>query len=456
MKPIEELARDLRSGAVTSRMLIEAALERIDDSSGEGSRTFMTVWRERARAMADHVDRCELWRTTPSPLCGIPLSVKDVFDIGGEITRAGSRARESATPASADALSVQRLRSAGAILLGRTTMSEFAFSGIGLNRHYGTPTNPWDRETGRIAGGSSSGSAISVADGMCAGALATDTGGSIRTPAALCGLAGFKPTAARVPLQGVFPRSYSLDTAGPIAVTARCCAVIDAALSRCGPVVEVQTRGYELSGLRFAVIEGEPVERLSPEVAAAFSAALTLLSRGSARITSLAMPEIQSIRALNAKGGISPPEAYAIHRDLISSSPELIDPIFLARLRKGGEMRAADYIDALRSRQAIMEDARTRTRAFDAVLMPTCAIVAPPLSAVATAADFEAMSALVLRNCNLANFLDRPALTIPIHREGDAPVGLMLMGERGSDEDLLEIGTIVEEALRRQRGASLL
>lgn len=447
MKPIAQLADDLRAGAVTSRQLVEDALARIDDPAGEGSKTFMTVWRDRARDLADHIDRHQLWRRTPSPLCGIPLSVKDVFDIGGEVTRAGSIARDDEPAAQVDAEAVARLRGAGAILIGRSTMSEFAFSGIGLNHHFGTPLNPWDRSTGRIAGGSSSGSAVSVADGMCAGALASDTGGSIRAPAALCGLTGFKPTAARVPLKGVFPRSYSLDTAGPIGRSVSCCTLMDTALAALAPVPRSQAAADAVEGLRLGVIEGEPTDGLSLEVAAAFTGALSRLSRQGAQITSFAMPDIRRIRSVTSGGGISPPEAYAIHRALIESRPELIDPIFLARLRKGGEVRATDYIDALRARQEIMCDAHVATRRFDAVLMPTCPIVAPPLAAVETPDRFEAMSALVLRNCNLANFLDRPALTIPIHRSGEAPVGLMLMGERGDDANLLRRGAAVEAAL---------
>lgn len=407
----------------------------------------MTVWRARARDLADQVDRHELWRKTDSPLCGIPLSVKDLFDIGGEITRAGSIARDAETVAAEDAEAVARLRAAGAILIGRTTMSEFAFSGIGLNKHFGTPLNPWDRSTGRIAGGSSSGSAVSVADGMCAGALASDTGGSIRAPAALCGLTGFKPTAARISLNGAFPRSYSLDTVGPIARTVSCCALMDAALAGLGCELPLEAASDAVAGLRLGVVEGEPLADLSPEVASAFSRALSRLSQLGGRIASFAMPEIQRIRSVTSRGGISPPEAYAIHRELIATRPELIDPIFLARLRKGGEVRAADYIDALRARQEIIRDAQIRTRCFDAILMPTCPAIAPPIAAVQAPDQFEATSALILRNCNLANFLDRPALSVPIHQPGAAPVGIMLMGEHGDDENLLRLGAAVEAAL---------
>lgn len=446
-RTIPQLTQDLRAGVVSARQLVEQALARISDPDGEGGRTFMTVWEDRARELADYVDRHELWRNERLPLCGIPLSVKDVFDIAGEITRAGSIALEDQPPATADAEAVLRLRSAGAILIGRTTMSEFAFSGIGLNHHFGTPRNPWDREIGRIAGGSSSGSAVAVADGMCAASLASDTGGSIRAPAALCGLTGFKPTASSALLQGVFPRSYSLDTVGPIAGSVSCCAIINAALSGRGALTTPPT--LSVGGLRLGVIEGEPTDGLASDVAVAYTNALCRLSERGAGLVQLSLPEIDKIRDINSRGGISPPEAFAIHRDRIATRSELIDPIFLARLRKGEAVRAADYVDALRQRQIIMAEVRIKTRQFDAILMPTCPVVAPPIGDVQEPEAFERMSALILRNCNLANFLDRPALSIPIHPPGTAPVGLMLIGEHGQDDDLLKVGLSVEDAIAR-------
>jgi aspartyl-tRNA(Asn)/glutamyl-tRNA(Gln) amidotransferase subunit A len=444
-RTIPQLTKDLRAGVVSARQLVEEALDRIDDPAGEGARTFMTVWQDRARDLADYIDRHKLWKNERLPLCGIPMSVKDVFDVAGEITRAGSIALEDQPSAAADAEAVSRLRAAGAILIGRTTMSEFAFSGIGLNHHFGTPRNPWDRGTGRIAGGSSSGSAVAVTDGMCAASLASDTGGSIRAPAALCGLTGFKPTASPALLQGVFPRSYSLDTVGPIGRSVSCCAIINAALS--GPDATLRRPSFSVDGLRLGVVEGEPTDDLAPEVAEAHSKALSRLSALGARLVSLSLPEIEKIRAINSRGGISPPEAFAIHRDRIATRSELIDPIFLARLRKGKTVRAADYVDAQRQRKIIMAEVHNKTRQFDAILMPTCPVVAPPIAEVQEPEAFEKMSALILRNCNLANFLDRPALSIPIHPPGTAPVGLMLIGEHGRDGDLLKVGLSVEDAI---------
>lgn len=446
-KTIADLSDNLRAGAVTARQLVEEALERIDDPRGEGSRTFMTVWHDRARDLADHIDRHAVWRDERLLLCGIPISIKDAFDVAGEITRAGSVARHHEPTAKFDAEPVRRLRAAGAILIGRTTMSEFAFSGIGLNRNFGTPSNPYDRHAGRIPGGSSSGSAVAVADGMCAGSLATDTGGSIRAPAALCGISGFKPTFSPALLEGVFPRSYSLDTVGPIAKSVSCCAILNAAMSGDDRIPISYPRSKSVKGLHIGVVEGEPLEDLALEVARAYSVALSQLSEQGVRLSHFSLPEIAEIRNINARGGVSPAEAFAIHRNLVAKSPELIDPIFLARLRKGATVSASDYVDALRQRQTITEVVCTKTHRFDAIIMPTCPVVAPPIADVQTPEAFEAMSALILRNCNLANFLDRPALSIPIHLPGTAPVGLMLVGHNKCDRDLLSIGIAIQEAL---------
>src|SRR2546422_308565 len=225
-RPIAALAQELAEGKTTSRKLVEAALARIADASGEGGRVFTKVHAQGALLAADASDRLRKEGVVPSPLAGLPVSIKDLFDIAGEVTTAGSKILRDAPPATADAVAVARPRAAGAVLIGRSNMSEFAFSGIGINPHYGTPANPYDRGRRRIPGGSSSGAAVSVSDGMAAFALGTDTGGSVRIPAALCGIAGFKPTRARVPLVGAFPLSTTLDSVGPLAPTVECCATI--------------------------------------------------------------------------------------------------------------------------------------------------------------------------------------------------------------------------------------
>jgi aspartyl-tRNA(Asn)/glutamyl-tRNA(Gln) amidotransferase subunit A len=446
LKPIAELAAALRDGRTTARKLVEQALANIDDPAGEGARAFIRVWRDEARAEADRLDACGAYRQSNSLLCGIPLSVKDLFDVAGEVTLAGSASRIGQKAADEDAIVVRRLRLAGAVLIGRANMTEFAFSGIGINRKFGTPLNPWDRDARRIPGGSSSGSAVSVADGMCAGAVASDTGGSIRAPAALCGLVGFKPSRNHVPLDGVFPRSYSLDTVGPIGRTVTCCAIMDAVLSA-GAVATPGT----LQGRRIGVVGGSTTDGLAPEVARTFEAALLKLEQAGAILVDTPIPELAEIQAVSAAGGISPPEAFSIHRHLITERPDGIDPIYLARLLKGGTMLAADYVDALRARADITRRVALNTDDLSALAMPTCPVVAPRLDEVSTAGEFEAMSKRVLQNCNLANFLDRAAITTPDHADGEPPTGLMLMACNEGDEALLSLAFAAEAALMHQR-----
>src|SRR5881227_952615 len=228
---LAKLAEELESGRTTSRKLVEACLAKIADPAGEGQRAFIHVDMDAALAAADAMDGLRKVKAAPSRYAGIPVSIKDLFDIKGQVTRAGSRALDDSAPAEADAPVVARLRAAGFVVIGRTNMTEFAYSGIGINPHYGTPKGAWQRSAGHVPGGSSSGAAVSVVDGMAHAALGTDTGGSCRIPAAWNGIVGFKPTQRRVPLDGAVPLSTTLDSIGPIARTVKCCAVLDAVLA---------------------------------------------------------------------------------------------------------------------------------------------------------------------------------------------------------------------------------
>src|SRR5437588_5653525 len=248
---LASLAADLDNGRTSARKLVEGCLAKIADPAGEGVRAFIHVDKEAALGAADAMDRLRKAHAAPSPYAGIPVSIKDLFDIKGQVTRAGSRAlEEDATPAEADAPAVARLRRAGFVVIGRTNMTEFAYSGIGINPHYGTPKSVWRRDVGHVPGGSSSGAAVSVVDGMAYGGLGTDTGGSCRIPAAFNGIVGFKPTQRRVPLDGGVPLSSSLDSFGPLARTARCCAVLDAVLAN-EAIVPLLPR--PIQGMRLAV-----------------------------------------------------------------------------------------------------------------------------------------------------------------------------------------------------------
>jgi aspartyl-tRNA(Asn)/glutamyl-tRNA(Gln) amidotransferase subunit A len=227
MNTIAEAAAALASGRTTSRALVETALDRIADPAGEGARTFVRTYPTQARASADAIDALRRANRAPSPFAGIPVSLKDLLDVAGEPTPAGSVVLADAPLATAHAPVVQRLLAAGLIPVGRTNMTEFAFSGVGINPHYGTPRSPYGRQadgSGRVPGGSSSGAAVSVSDHMAFAAIGTDTGGSCRIPAAFCGVVGYKPTQRRVPRDGVLPLSTTLDSIGPLARTVACCA----------------------------------------------------------------------------------------------------------------------------------------------------------------------------------------------------------------------------------------
>ena len=277
MRTIEHHAQALAAGTTTSRALVEDSLARIADPAGEGARAFIKVHAEAARAMADAIDTLRRAGRAPGRYAGIPIGLKDLFDIAGEPTPAGSRALADAPPATANAPVVQRMLAAGFVPVGRTNMTEFAFSGLGINPHYGTPSAPWDRAAAHIPGGSSSGTAVAVADGMVAAGLGTDTGGSCRIPAAFCGIVGYKPTARRVPIDGVLPLAPSLDSVGPLAPSVACCAAIDAILAGEAPAPPAPAT---LAGLRLAVPESFALDGMDTPVSTAFDRALRVLFEG--------------------------------------------------------------------------------------------------------------------------------------------------------------------------------
>jgi aspartyl-tRNA(Asn)/glutamyl-tRNA(Gln) amidotransferase subunit A len=452
MQSLARLAADLAAGR-RSRGVVEECLARIDDPGGEGKRAFLKVHGEHALAAADYYDRLRARGAAPSCFAGIPLSIKDLFDIAGDATTAGSLALRDAQPAASDAPSVARLRAAGFIPIGRSNMTEFAFSGLGLNPHHGTPANPYDRASARIPGGSSSGAAVSITDGMAFGGLGTDTGGSCRIPAALCGIVGFKPTAHRVPTQGAFPLSTSLDSVGPLAPTVACCAALDAVLAGL-PVDDLVA--LPAAGLRLALPQTMALDSLEPAVARAFEAALAALRRAGAHVVKIALRELDELRAINAKGGLAAAESYAIHRALIAKAGKQYDPRVLVRILRGREQDAADYIDLVRARADFIRRLAAVTAPYDALVMPTAPIVAPRIADLAADDDaYRHANMLVLRNPSIANFLDRCSISIPCHRAGDAPVGLMLIGEHGADRRLLAIAAGVEQVVSPRQGGEL-
>jgi aspartyl-tRNA(Asn)/glutamyl-tRNA(Gln) amidotransferase subunit A len=441
---LSSLAHELNSGKTTSRALVEKCLERIADPAGEGARAFVKVHADQARLSADAIDHLRKHNYCASPFAGIPISIKDVFDCAGDVTTAGSRVLSDAAPAVEDAASVAALRHAGFVIMGRTHMTEFAFSGIGLNPHYDTPSSIWQRDQQRIPGGSSSGAAISVADGMAHAALGTDTGGSCRIPAAFNALVGYKPTAARISRRGAFPLSTSLDSIGPLARSVTCCAQIDAILAGDDQRI-VHPRA--LAHARIAVPRTIVFDQMDDHVGAMFERALKILRDGGAAISHIDVPEFTEIGQINAKGGFGAAESYHHHRALIEKGASLYDPRVISRILRGREQSAADYIELVLRRAEVIASYQARMESFDFCLYPSVPIIAPLKSEFERDDDYARLNLLLLRNPAFINMLDGCAISVPAHSAGTAPVGLMLSKAGGQDHALFDWALAVETAL---------
>ncbi len=453
LRPLDDWLADLDAGRTSSRALTEAALASALDGA-EGRATFTRVHAETALATAQGIDArraAGLPSAALGPLAGLPVSIKDLFDEAGQVTRAGSRVLADAPAAAADAVVVQRLRAAGAVIVGRTNMTEFAFSGLGLNPHHGTPRNPWDRGAdggrGRIPGGSSSGAAVSVTDGMAVAAVGTDTGGSVRIPSALCGLTGFKPTARRVSAEGCLPLSTSLDSIGPLATSVAGCARLDAVLAGepVRPLVARPAAGLTLALPRTLVFDG-----IDATVATAFEAARRALHAAGVRLVEVDVPEFAELAQINRQGGFAAAESWAWHAPLVARRADGYDPRVVSRIRRGEGFTAADYLElqAARVRWIGAVTQRLAEAHAAAFVMPTVPVVAPAIAALADSDEaYTAANLLILRNPTLVNFLDGCALSLPVHAPGQPPVGLMLAAPGGHDAALLAIGAGIETAL---------
>ena len=448
--PLATLSQSLDEGVVTSVSLVEDALTHVHDTSGQGSRVYTQVFESQALNAARASDLLRSAGLKRSPLEGLVISVKDLFDVSGYTTRAGSVVLADAAPAKHDAVIVNRLRAAGTIVLGSTNMTEFAFSGLGINPHYGTPLGPFERSAGRIPGGSSSGAAVSVSDGMAAAAIGTDTGGSVRIPAAFCGLTGYKPTAARIPNQGLVTLSSSLDSIGPIGHRVTCCAWLDAIMS--GELVP-NIRNRSVSSLVLAKPRQVVFDQVEPIVMQAFIQACEALQQAGAKIEEIDVPELSEWQSIHAKSGLVATQAWALHQDYVRHQAQQYDPRVLLRLRGGEAVLASAYIDALKRRQDWISRLNARTHAFDAIIYPTVAMI-PPLLAPLIENDelYGKTNALVLRNTAVMNYFDACSLSLPCHVPGQAPVGFMLSARAGQDKHLIEIGLACEHILNRIRG----
>ena len=426
----------------SARDRLADALARIDDPAGQGRYACLTVYRDSARREAAEADARAAAGRSRGPLDGAIVSIKDLFDVAGEVTRAGSRIlAEEGEPAERDAPVVARLRAAGAVIVAKTNMTEFAFSGVGENPHYGTPGIPADRR--RVPGGSSSGAAVAAADGMCEISIGSDTGGSTRIPAALTGIVGFKPSKPRVPTDGVFPLSSTLDSIGPMAMTVQRCADADAVMAgeQAAPLPDVS-----LSGIQIGVAQGLPLKAMDDTVAPAFERACQRLSAAGAVLRDETLKPLDAMADVNGRGGIVPFEAYQLHRDRLRRRLADIDPKIGKRIERGGVITENDYAWMLAERQQLIRMMAARLDGVDLIAMPTVPIVAPVMDEVASDEGFARKNALLLRNPSIVNFFGLCAISLPM--PGSAlPAGLMLVARHGQDRRLLASAAAAERAL---------
>ncbi|WP_370302700.1 amidase [Pseudooceanicola sp.] len=443
MHSVPVLLDRMAKGETRALDLTTACLDRIQDPEGQGATVFTMIDPDRSIAQAEQADAARAAGEATTPLSGVPVSVKALFDLKGHVTHAGSRVLAEAPPAAADAEVVRRLRQAGAVIMGHTNMTEFAYSGLGLNPHYGTPANPANPT--RIPGGSSSGAAVSVAEGMCAVGLGTDTGGSCRIPAAFCGLTGYKPTARRIPIGGTYPLSGSFDSIGGIGQTVGCCEALDQVISaeQVSPAAPP-----DLSDLHVAVLDNYVLDDLSPLVAATFEAELAALAKAGLRISRVTLPFLDDLPELNARGGIIAAEALAQHRELLASSEAGYDPRVSIRIRKGETQQPGEYQALLKARAEMIAQADALTGDYDALIMPTVAMEAPRFAEMAEDAAYGSANLLALRNTTVANLLDRCAISLPMRSTG-LPAGLMLMCETMDDHRMFAMARSFETLLRR-------
>jgi aspartyl-tRNA(Asn)/glutamyl-tRNA(Gln) amidotransferase subunit A len=405
---------------------------------------FTQIYADAARATAQHADAQAQAGHRLGALHGVCITLKDNIDVAGKTTMAGGVVCAGEAPAQQDAPVVQRLRDAGAVVLGQTNMSEFAFSGVGINPHHGTPANPTDATQARVPGGSSSGAAVSVALGLAEVGIGTDTGGSIRIPAALCGLVGYKSTQARIPRTGVMELSRTLDTVGSITRSVQACLAVDAVLSQ----QPLPTTAAPLRGLRLAVPQTLMMDDVDATMAQAFSRTLRRLSEAGAQVVDLPFKALGDIAALSMPGGFSPIESYAAHHARIERGAHQIDHRVVARMMLGKDIRAQDYLELHNRRHAWIAAAQHTLQGFDAMLCPTVPMVAPLTEPLLKDDEaFFKVNRLLLRNPSAINYMDGCSWSLPCHVDDELPVGLMVSGLAGQDAHLARVALAIENLI---------
>ena len=438
---LSTLRMRIAAGHTSHQALVEHALA--GAAAPAAQHVFTRLYAQAALAAARHADAALKAGVQLPALAGLPVTIKDLYDVAGETTMAGSVVRRGAAPAAHDSVAVQRLRAQGAAIVGKTNMTEFAFSGVGINPHHGTPHNPADPDIARIPGGSSSGAAVSVALGLAVVGLGSDTGGSIRIPAALCGIVGFKSTQSRTPRTGAFPLSQTLDTVCAMARSVEDCLVADAALAD----VPLAVRRRPLQGLRLAVPSTLMFDGIDRPTARAFQRAVSKLSAAGAQVVDITLAELAEVAKINAPGGFSPIEAAAVHRGTIADGRALYDSRVAARIDLGMTVSAADYITMQQRRADWIARMEGALQGFDALLCPTVPIAAPSIASLATDEAFFQANGMLLRNTFAINFLDGCSFSLPCHEAGELPAGLMLSSVRGDDARLAAVALAVEAAL---------
>ncbi|MDD5334204.1 MAG: amidase [Rhodoferax sp.] len=434
--------RKLRGGQTLAETEMERAIEIAQSACCQY--VFLKPMFDEARSVA------RIPENRKKPLAGLAVSIKDLFDVAGQTTAAGSMALQDAAVATQDSPAVARLRQAGAAFIGRTNMVEFAFSGVGVNPHFGTPANACATDLPRIPGGSSSGAAVSVATGAAFIGLGSDTGGSIRIPAALNGIVGFKNTARLVPTAGALPLSSTLDTVCALTRSVPDAILAHELLSR----RQVTRNSAPLSAYRLGVASTQMLDGLDATVAGAWQRTLDTLRKAGARIDELALSEINELQQIQASGGFSAAESYAWHRHLLAQKAESYDPRVAARIQRGALMSACDYIELINARRNWIEKMEAAMQGFDAILSPTVPLVAPPLAEVAPGLERDArffqINTLLLRNTSVINMLDGCAISIPCQAVGELPVGLMVWAGAMHDDPVLNIAFQIEQLLEQQ------
>ena len=448
MPGLRAIATALRNGETTSTRLVEQALELADQSHA-----VFTAINPGLLNLAPSIDRARQKSSSQSPLAGIPIALKDLFNVRNESTLAGSIVRKHyAQPEAQDAEVVAPLRAAGLLFLGRTNMSEFAFSGIGKNPHYGTPLSIWDRETGRLPGGSSSGSAVAVAEGIVAAALGSDTAGSCRIPAAFNGVVGVKPSHGRMSLNGIFPLSPTLDAPGPLAVDVDSCFILDQLM--CGKLPPSNTlpalQSVELKTMKLLIPGARVMEDLDDEVRVAFERSVEVLSAAGVSIQETPMPVLDHCDDFFIERPIVVYEVWLHHREMLEQHLDEYDPFVGLRMSAGAEISAEEQQRRYREREQIVDTFNKQFESLqvDALLYPSVACIPPAIAETDDEDNARRVNLRCLRNTATVNYFDGCSISLPCHQPGEPPVGLMLSTPNGGDDRLYQLAAAVEAALK--------